>query len=125
MWDDTALIKAYDKAVASFKVRGGPGGPARRREGSRPFGRLARPAAALTPCCRRRQAEARRCASCGLFSFSFLKNALKNGDCSEPSDKKEQRAGVKRKNSKKNRNRNKSNAVPLKQVIFLVDSDDV
>uniref|UniRef100_A0A8V0YAK2 Survival of motor neuron n=1 Tax=Gallus gallus TaxID=9031 RepID=A0A8V0YAK2_CHICK len=61
MWDDTALIKAYDKAVASFK------------------------------------------------------NALKNGDCSEPSDKQEQRAGVKRKNSKKNRNRNKSNAVPLKQ----------
>lgn len=27
MWDDTALIKAYDKAVASFKVRGGAGGP--------------------------------------------------------------------------------------------------
>lgn len=24
-WDDTALIKAYDKAVASFKVRGRPG----------------------------------------------------------------------------------------------------
>lgn len=22
IWDDTALIKAYDKAVASFKVRG-------------------------------------------------------------------------------------------------------
>uniref|UniRef100_A0A8C9LF72 Tudor domain-containing protein n=1 Tax=Pavo cristatus TaxID=9049 RepID=A0A8C9LF72_PAVCR len=57
MWDDTALIKAYDKAVASFK----------------------------------------------------------NGDCPEPSDKQEQRPGMKRKNSKKNRNRNKSNAVPLKQ----------
>ncbi|XP_048788053.1 survival motor neuron protein [Lagopus muta] len=61
MWDDTALIKAYDKAVASFK------------------------------------------------------NALKNGDCAEPSDKQEQRPGMKRKNSKKNRNRNKSNGVPLKQ----------
>ncbi|NXJ66560.1 SMN protein, partial [Rostratula benghalensis] len=61
VWDDTALIKAYDKAVASFK------------------------------------------------------NALKNGECSEPSDKQEQRLGMKRKNNKKNRNRKKSNAVPLKQ----------
>ncbi|KAF1414082.1 Survival motor neuron protein, partial [Eudyptula minor] len=61
VWDDTALIKAYDKAVASFK------------------------------------------------------NALKNGDCSEPSDKQEQRLGMKRKNNKKNRNRKKSNTVPLKQ----------
>ncbi|XP_054042336.1 survival motor neuron protein isoform X2 [Rissa tridactyla] len=61
VWDDTALIKAYDKAVASFK------------------------------------------------------NALKNGECSEPSDKAEQRLGMKRKNNKKNRNRNKSNTVPLKQ----------
>ncbi|NXE84814.1 SMN protein, partial [Cochlearius cochlearius] len=61
VWDDTALIKAYDKAVASFK------------------------------------------------------NALKNGECSEPSDKQEQRLGMKRKNNKKNRNRKKSNAVPSKQ----------
>ncbi|NXK55350.1 SMN protein, partial [Chauna torquata] len=61
VWDDTALIKAYDKAVASFK------------------------------------------------------NALKNGECSEPSDKQEQRLGMKRKNNKKNRNRKKSNTVPLKQ----------
>ncbi|XP_049650532.1 survival motor neuron protein isoform X1 [Accipiter gentilis] len=60
-WDDTALIKAYDKAVASFK------------------------------------------------------NALKNGECSETSDKPEQRLRMKRKNNKKNRNRKKSNAVPLKQ----------
>ncbi|XP_027738437.1 survival motor neuron protein isoform X3 [Empidonax traillii] len=62
IWDDTALIKAYDKAVASFK------------------------------------------------------NALKNGECSEPSDKQEQRMVIKRKNHKKNRNRKKSNAAPLKQV---------
>ncbi|NXK67099.1 SMN protein, partial [Sylvietta virens] len=61
IWDDTALIKAYDKAVASFK------------------------------------------------------NALKNGECSEPSDKQEQRLVIKRKNHKKNRNRNKSNTTPLKQ----------
>ncbi|NWX18355.1 SMN protein, partial [Aegotheles bennettii] len=63
VWDDTALIKAYDKAVASFK------------------------------------------------------NALKNGECSEPSDRQEQRLGMKRKNNKKNRNRNrkKSGSVPLKQ----------
>ncbi|NWT04716.1 SMN protein, partial [Mionectes macconnelli] len=60
IWDDTALIKAYDKAVASFK------------------------------------------------------NALKNGECSEPSDKQEQRMTIKRKNHKKNRNR-KSNATPSKQ----------
>nr|XP_047907319.1 survival motor neuron protein isoform X2 [Anser cygnoides] len=61
VWDDTALIKAYDKAVASFK------------------------------------------------------SALKNGECSEPSDKQEQRLGMKRKNNKKNRNRKKSNAAPVKQ----------
>ncbi|NXD28104.1 SMN protein, partial [Spelaeornis formosus] len=61
IWDDTALIKAYDKAVASFK------------------------------------------------------NALKNGECSEPSDKQEQRLVIKRKKHKKNRNRNKSNTAPLKQ----------
>ncbi|NXB77165.1 SMN protein, partial [Donacobius atricapilla] len=61
IWDDTALIKAYDKAVASFK------------------------------------------------------NALKNGECSEPSDKQEQRVVIKRKNHKKNRSRNKSNTAPLKQ----------
>lgn len=106
MWDDTALIKAYDKAVASFKVRGGPAGS---RDGRGASGLIARHSAAQPPCC----------ASCGLFSFSFLKNALKNGDCAEPSDKQEQRPGMKRKNSKKNRNRNKSNGVPLKQVSFL------
>ncbi|KFP59999.1 Survival motor neuron protein, partial [Cariama cristata] len=61
VWDDTALIKAYDKAVASFK------------------------------------------------------NALKNGECSEPSDKQEQRLGMKRRSNKKSRNRKKSNTVPLKQ----------
>ncbi|XP_008165720.1 survival of motor neuron protein-like isoform X2 [Chrysemys picta bellii] len=61
IWDDTALIKAYDRAVASFK------------------------------------------------------NALKNGECSEPSDKQEQCSGTKRKNNKKNRSRKKSNAAPLKQ----------
>ncbi|NXN20160.1 SMN protein, partial [Indicator maculatus] len=43
------------------------------------------------------------------------KNALKNGECSEASDKHEQRLGMKRKNNKKNRNRKKSSAVPLKQ----------
>ncbi|XP_054842285.1 survival of motor neuron protein-like isoform X2 [Eublepharis macularius] len=61
IWDDTALIKAYDKAVASFK------------------------------------------------------NALKNGDCSEPLDKTEQNAGTKRKNNKKNKSRKKSNASSQKQ----------
>ncbi|NXG19320.1 SMN protein, partial [Grallaria varia] len=61
IWDDTALIKAYDKAVASFK------------------------------------------------------NALKNGECSEPSDKQEQRLVTKRKNNKKNRNKKKSNTEPSKQ----------
>ncbi|NXD85598.1 SMN protein, partial [Halcyon senegalensis] len=62
VWDDTALIKAYDKAVASFK------------------------------------------------------NALKNGECSEPSDKREQRQGMKRKSNKKNRSRrNCSSTMPLKQ----------
>ncbi|NWU42853.1 SMN protein, partial [Hylia prasina] len=62
IWDDTALIKAYDKAVASFK------------------------------------------------------NALKNGECSEPSDKvEEERLVVKRKNHKMNRKKNTSNAAPLKQ----------
>ncbi|KFQ37787.1 Survival motor neuron protein, partial [Mesitornis unicolor] len=60
VWDDTALIKAYDKAVASFK------------------------------------------------------NALKDGECSEPLVKQEQHLGMKRKNNRKNRNRT-SNAVPLKQ----------
>ncbi|XP_017689290.1 PREDICTED: survival of motor neuron protein-like isoform X4 [Lepidothrix coronata] len=60
IWDDTALIKAYDKAVASFK------------------------------------------------------NALKNGECSEPSDKQEKCMVIKRKNHKKNRK--KSNTAPLKQV---------
>ncbi|KAM6230432.1 survival motor neuron protein [Porphyrio hochstetteri] len=61
VWDDTVLIKAYDKAVASFKT------------------------------------------------------ALKNGECSEPSDKQEQPLSVKRKNHKKNWNRKKSHTVPLKQ----------
>ncbi|XP_066472703.1 survival of motor neuron protein-like [Tiliqua scincoides] len=61
IWDDTALIKAYDKAVASFK------------------------------------------------------NALKNGDCSEPLAKTHQTAGTKRKNIKKNKGRKKSNATPQKQ----------
>ncbi|NWX50866.1 SMN protein, partial [Steatornis caripensis] len=61
VWDDTALIKAYDKAVASFK------------------------------------------------------NALKNGDSSEPLDKHPQRLGAKRKNNKKNRNRKSNGPVPLKQ----------
>ncbi|NXA32011.1 SMN protein, partial [Eudromia elegans] len=60
IWDDTALIKAYDKAVASFK------------------------------------------------------NALKNKECSEPSDKQEP-SGTKRKNNKKNRSRKKSNSAPSKQ----------
>lgn len=53
----------------------------------------------------------------GLVCLFFsLKNALKNGECSEASDKPEQRLGMKRKNNKKNRNRKKSNTVPLKQV---------
>ncbi|NXX21866.1 SMN protein, partial [Podargus strigoides] len=60
VWDDTALIKAYDKAVSSFK------------------------------------------------------NALKNGECSDTSDK-QQRPGLKRKSYKKNKNRKKSNPMPLKQ----------
>ncbi|XP_068941099.1 survival motor neuron protein isoform X2 [Petaurus breviceps papuanus] len=59
IWDDTALIKAYDKAVASFK------------------------------------------------------NALKNGEISETSDKQKS-TGPKRKNIK-NRNKKKSNPAPLKQ----------
>uniref|UniRef100_A0A8D2J4M3 Survival Motor Neuron Gemin2-binding domain-containing protein n=1 Tax=Varanus komodoensis TaxID=61221 RepID=A0A8D2J4M3_VARKO len=63
IWDDTALIKAYDKAVASFK------------------------------------------------------NALKNGDCSEPLDKTELNAGTKRKNNKKNKSRKKTNAAQKKQLI--------
>ncbi|NXN72877.1 SMN protein, partial [Himantopus himantopus] len=42
-------------------------------------------------------------------------NALKNGECSEPSDKQQQRLGMKRKNNKKNRNKKKSNTVPSKQ----------
>ncbi|XP_053909786.1 survival motor neuron protein isoform X2 [Cuculus canorus] len=61
VWDDTALIKAYDKAVASFK------------------------------------------------------NALRNGECSEPSDRQDQRLRMKRKNNRRNRNRKKSNAMPMKQ----------
>ncbi|KFP69732.1 Survival motor neuron protein, partial [Acanthisitta chloris] len=43
------------------------------------------------------------------------KNALKNGECSEPSDKQEQRRVMKGKTHKKNRNRKKSNTVPSKQ----------
>ncbi|NWS77781.1 SMN protein, partial [Crotophaga sulcirostris] len=42
-------------------------------------------------------------------------NALRNGECSEPPDKQEQRLRMKRKNNKKNKNRKKSNAVPMKQ----------
>uniref|UniRef100_A0A8C3MRH8 Uncharacterized protein n=1 Tax=Geospiza parvula TaxID=87175 RepID=A0A8C3MRH8_GEOPR len=61
IWDDTALIKAYDKAVASFK------------------------------------------------------NALKNGECSETSDKEEESLVIKRKNHKKISNINESNTAPLKQ----------
>ncbi|NXO87540.1 SMN protein, partial [Sitta europaea] len=38
-----------------------------------------------------------------------------NGECSEPSDKQEQRLVIKRKKHKKNRNRNKSSTAPLKQ----------
>ncbi|KFP82444.1 Survival motor neuron protein, partial [Apaloderma vittatum] len=45
-----------------------------------------------------------------------LKKALRNGECSEPSDKPEQRLGMKRKNNKKNRNRKKSNAAPSRQA---------
>ncbi|RLV99988.1 hypothetical protein DV515_00009253 [Chloebia gouldiae] len=62
IWDDTALIKAYDKAVASFK------------------------------------------------------NALKNGDSSEPS---EERLMIRTRNDRLTRNRNKSNTAPLKQVVSL------
>ncbi|XP_030325829.1 survival of motor neuron protein-like isoform X1 [Strigops habroptila] len=61
VWDDAALIKAYDKAVASFK------------------------------------------------------NALKNGECSELSDRQEQRQDVKRRNNKKNKSRRRTNMVPSKQ----------
>ncbi|NWS45014.1 SMN protein, partial [Probosciger aterrimus] len=61
VWDDAALIKAYDKAVASFK------------------------------------------------------NALKNGECSEPSDKQEHRQEIKRRNNRKNKNRKRTNMVPSKQ----------
>ncbi|XP_021394571.1 survival motor neuron protein isoform X2 [Lonchura striata] len=65
IWDDTALIKAYDKAVASFK------------------------------------------------------NALKNGESSEPSDKREESVVIKRKNHRMIGNRNKCNTkcntAPLKQ----------
>ncbi|KAJ6669849.1 hypothetical protein lerEdw1_000398 [Lerista edwardsae] len=64
IWDDTALIKAYDKAVASFK------------------------------------------------------NALKNGDCSQPLEKSHQNAGTKRKNNKKNKGRKKSNATSQKEVLL-------
>lgn len=91
VWDDTALIKAYDKAVASFKVRGGAGGP--------PSLPAHGAGSVLT-----------------AVSCLFPKSALKNGECSEPSDKQEQRLGMKRKNNKKNRNRKKSNAAPVKQV---------
>ncbi|XP_041101584.1 survival motor neuron protein 1-like [Polyodon spathula] len=61
IWDDTALIKAYDKAVTSFK------------------------------------------------------NALKNEDSTESSNKEQSSTGTKRKNSKKNKSRKKSNAVPDKE----------
>ncbi|XP_072779017.1 survival motor neuron protein isoform X3 [Taeniopygia guttata] len=65
IWDDTALIKAYDKAVASFK------------------------------------------------------NALKNGETSEPSDKQEESVVIKRKINRMIGNRNKCNTkcntAPLKQ----------
>ncbi|XP_001512480.3 survival of motor neuron protein [Ornithorhynchus anatinus] len=61
IWDDTALIKAYDKAVASFK------------------------------------------------------NALKNGDCSEPSDKQEKSSESKKKPIKKSRSKKKNNTAPLTQ----------
>ncbi|NXG54917.1 SMN protein, partial [Hemiprocne comata] len=62
VWDDTALIKAYDKAVVSFK------------------------------------------------------NALKNEECSVPSDKQQQQhLEMKRKNNRKTTNRKKSSTVPLKQ----------
>ncbi|XP_029430389.1 survival motor neuron protein-like isoform X2 [Rhinatrema bivittatum] len=61
IWDDTALIKAYDKAVASFK------------------------------------------------------NALKNGESSDPSIIQEKTAGTKRKNNKKNKSRKKSGATPFKK----------
>ncbi|NWS88722.1 SMN protein, partial [Toxostoma redivivum] len=43
------------------------------------------------------------------------KNALKNGECAESSEKQEQRLVIKRKNHKKIRNRNKNNTAPLKQ----------
>lgn len=59
------------------------------------------------------------------FSFLFPKSALKNGECTEPSDKQEQRLAIKRKNHKKNRNRNKSNTAPSKQVDSLVNASGV
>ncbi|NXL37732.1 SMN protein, partial [Glaucidium brasilianum] len=62
VWDDAALIKAYDKAVASFK------------------------------------------------------SALKNGECSEHSDRQEQRLGMTRKNNKRNRNRKRRYTVPSRQA---------
>nr|XP_033784906.1 survival motor neuron protein 1-like isoform X3 [Geotrypetes seraphini] len=61
IWDDTALIKAYDKAVASFK------------------------------------------------------NALKNGESSDPSVAQEKTPGTKRKNNKKNKGRKKSGAPPFRK----------
>ncbi|KFU83842.1 Survival motor neuron protein, partial [Chaetura pelagica] len=42
-------------------------------------------------------------------------NALKNGECSEPTDKQEQHLGMKKKNNKKNRNRKKSSTGLSKQ----------
>jgi len=100
VWDDTALIKAYDKAVASFKVRGAAPGAA---------GPWAGPLVCLRVL---------------FFSFVFLKNALRNGECSEPSDKQEQQLGMKRKTRKKNRNRKKSNALPVRQVASPVNASD-
>ncbi|NWV20866.1 SMN protein, partial [Origma solitaria] len=61
IWDDTALIKAYDKAVASFKC------------------------------------------------------VLKNGECAELSDRRDQTVVIKRRNPRKTRNRKKSSTPPLKQ----------
>lgn len=65
-----------------------------------------------------------RWASFHCFALFLPKNALKNGECSEPLDKPEQRLGMKRKNNKKNRNRRKSNTAPLKQVTSTVDASD-
>nr|XP_006009760.1 PREDICTED: survival motor neuron protein 1-like [Latimeria chalumnae] len=58
IWDDTALIKAYDKAVASFK------------------------------------------------------NALKNGECTDPATGGKASSGTKRKNKKRNKSRKRSNVLP-------------